>query len=140
MKRRRAFALFGCIVIMLLGYVVWTCWPRTSIEWHHRIDAATKKSLEGYFAIHPLRTTPLTVEGVQQRLLDPYDLQVDITGVVLMEYSDGSEFIYLVHPDGSTDALSQSDGGVWGEVDLGKVIAEGAVPHIGRMFEERTKS
>ena len=126
--------------MILLGYVMWTCWPRTSIEWHYRIDAATKESLVRYFTRNPLRTTPLTIDGLKQRLLNPYDLPVDVTGVVLMEYSDGSEFILLVHPDSSTDSLSLSDGGAWVGVDPRTVTAEGASPYIGRMLEERTKS
>ena len=140
MRKRRAMALFGGLSGILLVYVAWVCWPRTGIEWHSRIDDATKASLENYFLEHPPKTRPLTFESLREKLSKPYQVTVDTTMVVLMKFTDGSESIWIVHPDGSSESLADSKEGFRKETESERKRTGDAVPFVGRMFEERSQS
>ena len=146
MSKKRATAVFGILVLAILGYVAWTCWPRSAVvEWHHRISEDRKSVVEDYLSQNPPLRTPLTWERLWISITNPYDLPRDKVLVTLMKYSDGNEFIQINYPESmvsypeSMVSIRCLEDGRWEEVDPSAITSEDAVLYIGRMFEKRNK-
>ncbi|BDS07348.1 hypothetical protein NT6N_23880 [Oceaniferula spumae] len=78
----------------------------------------------------------MTKGDVIHNMLHPYNPIKDTAVVTLMKYSSENEFIQIHGPNENISLRHLGDG-TWEVAD--PINANEGLPHVGRMFEERTK-